>query len=189
MVFTGYFGFLHYLQLASHELTTKWHKCDIKEKQNSKCTYQGHNNRQLRHSYRWRTLMMTFASQYVGSHPMKTRYLHNVNLRAIPSLSPVHHTDSRLPCHRWSQIACRALEHRSISRCCHRLCPILHLQRLLPCRSLFHLQQCDRMTLGKHEKRIQLFNSLTTGAICWLGPLTSGALQQLLQKRHRHAFT
>ena len=33
-VFAGYFGFLHYLQLASHELPTILHKCD--EKRNSK---------------------------------------------------------------------------------------------------------------------------------------------------------
>ena len=34
MVFARYSSFLHYLQLASHELFTLWHKCD--EKQNSK---------------------------------------------------------------------------------------------------------------------------------------------------------
>ena len=28
VVFTGYSGFLHYLQLASQELVTIWHKCD-----------------------------------------------------------------------------------------------------------------------------------------------------------------
>ena len=32
--FTGYSGFLHYLQLASHEFVTIWHKCY--EKTNSK---------------------------------------------------------------------------------------------------------------------------------------------------------
>ena len=28
MVFAGYSGFLHYLQMASHELAINWHKCD-----------------------------------------------------------------------------------------------------------------------------------------------------------------
>ena len=34
VVFAGNSGSLHYLQLASHELVTVWHKCD--EKRNSK---------------------------------------------------------------------------------------------------------------------------------------------------------
>ena len=34
VAFAGYFGFSHYLQLASHEIATTWHKYD--EKRNSK---------------------------------------------------------------------------------------------------------------------------------------------------------
>ena len=30
VVFAGYSRFLHYLELASHELATIWHKCDEK---------------------------------------------------------------------------------------------------------------------------------------------------------------
>ena len=37
VIFAEYSGFLHYLQLASHELATIGHKCD--RKQNSKLTF------------------------------------------------------------------------------------------------------------------------------------------------------
>ena len=34
----GYSGFRQHLQLASHEIATLWHKCDVKRNSKSNCT-------------------------------------------------------------------------------------------------------------------------------------------------------